>query len=108
VIVKAAMLAAVAAAVVAFAPAPVAHAYNGLSYCTEDTDTLVRKAEAAIRLVAQSVPLGPYESSSTVLQFINKSYDGNGEPIDCGPIMTTYAVQRIKGTIAAPRGPGLS
>jgi hypothetical protein len=46
----------------------------------------------------------PYESASTVLQFVNKSLSGVDTKMDCAQIMAVYANGRINGIINEPQG----
>ena len=93
-------------AIGACAPMPSAHA-DGLASCTESRSKLNAEADVAIKDVAEKVPLGPYESASTVLQFVDASLRGVNTPMDCAQIMATYVVGRTNGTLNAPLGPGL-
>lgn len=89
------------------APKPLANA-DGLNSFTEDTATLRARAQRTIELIEKEVPLGPYESASTVLQFVNNTLRGIDTPIACTQIMAMYASGRTRGTINAPLGPGLN
>jgi hypothetical protein len=42
---------------------------DGLSSCKEDPDTLQAEARKTIEIISEKVPLGPYETAGTVLQF---------------------------------------
>jgi hypothetical protein len=88
-------------------PVPPAHA-DGLSSCKEDPDTLNAEAKKTIEIISEKVPLGQYETPSTVLQFVNKSLNGVDIKMQCSEIMAYYADGRMDGSINAPNGPGLS
>jgi hypothetical protein len=101
------LAATVACLTVMLCPVPLAHA-DGLSWCKEDPDTLNGEAKKTIEIISEKVPLGQYETPSTVLQFVNKSLDGVGIKMQCSQIMAYYADGRMNGSINAPNGPGLS
>ena len=87
--------------------APAARA-DGLSSCTENPDKLNAEAQKTIELIKEKVALGPYETSETVLQFVNKSLSGVTTQTSCADIMAYHATGRIDATINAPQGPGLN
>jgi hypothetical protein len=84
-----------------------AHA-GGLSSCKEDPGTLNAEAKKTIEIISEKVPLGQYETLSTVLQFVNKSLNGVDIKTECSEIMAYYADGRMDGSINAPEGPGLN
>ena len=80
-----------------------------MTYCTEDSETLAREADATVRLIADSgTPLGPYENARTVLLFVDKAMNDVGVQMDCKQAMAFYASGRINGSIPEPLGLGLS
>jgi hypothetical protein len=104
---KAAPLIATATVIAMGLGAPAARA-DGLSSCTENPDKLNAEAQKTIELIKEKVPLGCYETSETVLQFVNKSLSGFTTQTSCADIMAYHATGRIDGTINAPQGPGLN
>jgi hypothetical protein len=84
------LAATVACPTVMLCSVPLAHA-DGLSSCKEDPDTLNAEAKKTIEIISEKVPLGQYETPSTVLQFVNKSLNGVGIKMQCSEIMAYYA-----------------
>jgi hypothetical protein len=75
----------VLAAAIGILSAPSARA-DGIADCTESHDKLQAEAAKAIDMIGEKVPLGPYETASTVLPFVNASLKGVDTPMPCADI----------------------